>query len=192
MKSQFHSFKEFISEKLQSQLSPMLTYHGYHHTLHVANSANEIAGQENISQDDMILLQTAVWLHDAGFIYTYTNHEARGCEMARELLPGFGYSPAEIDIVCHLIDATKIPQKPQSQLEKIIADADLMYLGTLQYSSIAETLFEELKHFTTLREPSEWLQIQIQFLEKHRYHTAYCRSAYEAMKQTNLSHLKNQ
>lgn len=191
MLKRFDAFKHEIAEELQSKLSENLYYHGFHHTLEVAANAGEIAIKENIGTEETILLQTAVWLHDAGFMYTYTNHEDKGCELAQNMLPNFGYTQHDIDIICGLIQATKIPQQPTTPLQNIIADADLMYLGTANYQPIAETLFRELTHFTPLNSRETWRQIQITFLENHHFHTTYCQETYEKGKQQNLVHLKS-
>ncbi|MGI9191277.1 MAG: HD domain-containing protein [Chitinophagaceae bacterium] len=189
MLNQFEQFKQDIAETLKQNLSKDLTYHGFHHTLEVLANATEIGRHEQVNAEEHILLQTAVWLHDTGFMYTYAHHEDRGCELARELLPQYAYSDKEIDLVCGLIEATKIPQQPKNRLQHIIADADLMYLGTPQYTPIADTLFQELIHFTGLKSAAEWVNIQIKFLEHHRYHTVYCQTKYEPVKQQNLNQL---
>ncbi|MEO6230707.1 MAG: HD domain-containing protein [Ferruginibacter sp.] len=63
-------------------------------------------------------LEIAALYHDTGFIYVYNNHEEKGCEIAREQLPGFGLTPENIDNICALIMATKVPQLPMNELQK--------------------------------------------------------------------------
>jgi uncharacterized protein len=190
MLKRFDLFKNDITTLLSTTLSENLHYHGFHHTLEVAANTTEIAEEENINKNEQLLLQTAVLLHDAGFMYTYAHHEEKGAEMARNMLPKYGYSKSEIELVCGLIEATKIPQAPKTHLQNIIADADLMYLGTNAYDSIAETLYQELEHYTPLNSRDRWHQIQIQFIEHHQYHTTYCINKYEPRKQENLMRLK--
>ena len=61
--------ENYIYEKLQKNLSPTLTYHGFHHTLDVVDAALSIAKQEKIiDEESLILLETAVLYHDLGFI----------------------------------------------------------------------------------------------------------------------------
>lgn len=186
----FDQFKNDIAKTLSTSLSAELCYHGYHHTLEVSANTAEIARYEQIDDYEQTLLQTAVWLHDAGFMFTYSHHEERGCELARSLLPNYQYTANEIELICGLIEATKIPQQPTTHLQQIIADADLMYLGTTRYAPVADTLFHELAHFTGLNDEKTWLNIQIKFLEQHQYHTHYCRTTYEPIKQHNLLALK--
>ena len=79
-------------------------------------------------------------MHDAGFTQTYAGHEDVSCEMAKTLLPQFDFSQEEIDRVVGMIQATKIPQKPKNLLEKILADAALLYLGTMRFKKVGDTL----------------------------------------------------
>ena len=63
------SAEEYIYEKLQKNLSPTLTYHGFHHTLDVVDIALKIANAEGVQDEEsLILLETAALYHDLGFI----------------------------------------------------------------------------------------------------------------------------
>jgi HD superfamily phosphodiesterase len=165
--------EDFILSKLKKELSHTLTYHGYHHTLDVVDAADKIAVAEKISKSQIKLLRIAAFFHDAGFIYIYKNHEEKGCEMAKEFLPGFGFGIKQIEAICGMIMATKIPQSPKNKLEEIIADADLDYLGRDEVYVVAQTLFEELKVHANLTDEKKWNSMQVSFLKSHHYHTSY-------------------
>ncbi len=182
--------EKFILQKLENELSGNLTYHGLHHTLDVLNAALKIAEDEKISKAEIKLLRIAVFFHDAGFTHVYKNHEEKGCELAKEILPSFGYSSEEISIICGMIMATKIPQNPKTQLEKIICDADLDYLGRNDFNRIGNTLFEEMKIYAHLHDEKQWNQIQKNFLEKHHYYTRYGIAKREPQKQMHLEKIK--
>jgi hypothetical protein len=85
--------------------------------------------------------------------------------------------------------ATKIPQTPQTPLEKILCDADLDYLGRDDFYSIGSKLFEEMKTRGFVESEREWNLIQKTFLESHRYHTGFSRSNREAKKQQHLQEI---
>ena len=87
--------------------------------------------------------------------------------------------------------ATKIPQKPQNLLEEIIADADLDYLGRDDFFIIGDQLFNELKATNVVNQVSDWDQIQIKFLENHRYFTNTARTLRGASKGKNLQIIKS-
>ena len=182
--------EKFILQKLENELPGTLTYHGLHHTLDVFNAAMKIAAEENLSPAEIKLLRIAVLYHDAGFITTYKNHEEKGCEKAKENLPAFGYTDEEIDIICGMIMATKIPQSPHTLLEKIICDADLDYLGRDDFHKISNTLLEEMKIYVHLHDEKEWNKIQKKFLEKHQYYTEFGRKKREPQKQQYLKEIR--
>lgn len=168
------SMREFIKNLLNDNLPPFYTYHNLDHTLYVAAKTREIGEQENCTESELELLYTAGLWHDTGYIHTYVNHEEAGCTLASQYLPGFGFSEEEIELVCGMIMATKIPQSPKNKLEEIIADADLEYLGTEDAASKADLFFKELRHLDPLLTEAEWNRTQISFLQNHHYFTPYC------------------
>jgi predicted ATPase/class 3 adenylate cyclase/predicted metal-dependent HD superfamily phosphohydrolase len=182
--------ENFIKAKLKRNLPPQLTYHGFHHTEDVLGSALQIAATENINESDVQLLRVAVLFHDSGFTELYKDHEEKGCELAKEVLPFFGFQKKDIDCICGMIMATKIPQKPLTKLEGIICDADLDYLGRDDFYTIGKTLFEEFKTFDIVNNEKQWDEIQIRFLESHSYHTDCSRQKREPEKQKYLAALK--
>ncbi|GAB3898696.1 hypothetical protein GCM10028803_18650 [Larkinella knui] len=183
--------EEFILAKLKRDLSPTLYYHGIHHTLDVVEAASQLAHAENITDPDaLLLLRTAALYHDCGFISTYQGHEAEGCRYARETLPQFTYNSEQIERICGMIMATKIPQSPTNLLEEILCDADLDYLGRPDFGPIASTLFEELKERNFVCDEPAWNRIQVSFLESHHYWTQTATVLRQASKQERLAHLK--
>jgi len=53
--------------KLEKELPEYLSYHNADHTKNVIAAATHIAAHENISGNELILLQTAALFHDIGF-----------------------------------------------------------------------------------------------------------------------------
>ncbi len=188
---QYQAAKAFVLDKLERELSLELTYHGVHHTLEVLELVQEIAELEGgVSDDELVLLKTAALFHDVGFTEVMDEHEIRGVEICQKHLPRFGYSPKDIDCIVGMILATKIPQSPKNQLERIICDADLDYLGREDFYKIGDTLFEELKAFGILRNKNEWNKIQVSFLNMHNYHTETNLARRTSQKNAYLNELK--
>ncbi len=182
----FSPEEKFIIDKLKSSLAEDLTYHGLHHTLSVFNAAIKIGKQENINKEEMRLLRIASLYHDAGFIITYKDHEKAGCRLAKNDLPQFGYTSNQLKIICDIIMATKLPQKPKTQLEKIICDADLDYLGGKDFDKISNWLFCEMKTYLNLHDEIKWNELQKNFLKNHHYFTEYGIKKLEPVKQKHL------
>lgn len=188
----YETAENYILSRLKKELTSSLVYHGYHHTLDVMQAAMQIADEEKVSDKERKLLRIAVAFHDAGFIYVYKDHEEKGCEMAIEILPGYGFSEQQIHIICGMIRATKIPQQPKNKLEQIIADADLDYLGREDVVPVAKSLFTELKLHANLNDEKLWNEIQVNFLKNHQYHTDYAQKIRAPKKQEYLDQLIEQ
>ena len=183
----FDKAKETIVHHLEQNLPSDLFYHGIHHTFDVFDAALVIAENEKIdSADDLTLLKTAALFHDSGFTIDASKHEECGCDLAREILPACDYTDSQIDQICGMIMATKIPQQPLNLLERIICDADLDYLGRDDFFKIGDTLYQELKAFDKIKDVTQWNQLQISFLSNHQYHTEFSRGNREIKKQENL------
>jgi uncharacterized protein len=168
---QFERAVAFITKKLASQLSSLLTYHSIQHTLDVYEAAKSIGEKENITPREMKLLLTAASYHDAGFLNCVAGHEDESCKMARDTLPNYGYLPLEIGQICQMIMATKIPQTPKNHLEEILADADLDYLGRDDFFTINDKLYNEVFIQGTFTNKDDWYKTNIAFMENHCYFT---------------------
>ena len=186
----YEAAKSFILHKLETELSDRLSYHGIHHTLDVLSITEELCSSEKISPYNTTLLKTAALLHDSGFCINNKEHEQLSCGIARESLPDFDYSELEIEKICGMIMATKIPQSPQNYLEEIICDADLDYLGRNDFKFIGASLFEELKAFDIVGDTESWNRIQVNFISAHRFFTNTNKEKREHKKQEHLSELK--
>lgn len=189
-KAPIEKVEKFIFNKLEKELPEGLFYHGVHHTKDMYQSAIEIAEQENIEGNDLNLVRVAALFHDSGFTTTYQDHEEAGCKIAKKELPAFGYSKEEIEAVCGMIMTTKVPQTAKTQLEKVICDADLDYLGTDKFGRIGSTLLEELNGRGAGLSVMKWNELQIGFLENHKFYTKTCKKLRDPVKKQHLEMLK--
>lgn len=168
----FDTISSNILPHLSKHLPKELYYHCVEHTIDVEKEAVRIALNENINHpDDLFLLKVACLYHDSGFLVTYRDHEIAGCAMAKTELPFYGLSQQQIDTICGLIMATRIPQTPLTKLEEVICDADLDYLGREDFFRISHNLFLELKALNFITTEKEWNQIQINFFKQHNFFT---------------------
>lgn len=187
----YRAAKYYILAKLRTELSDKLLYHGLHHTLDVLQAAKALCESEGVRGHSVTLVKTAALFHDAGFIHNkHAGHEYEGCLMARAVLPGFGYSGSDIETICGMIMATKIPQSPTNLLEEIICDADLDYLGRDDFFNIGTSLFQELSAYNLLHGEQAWNRLQVSFLSGHYFHTQTNKTLREPVKQQYLTALK--
>jgi uncharacterized protein len=168
---QIEQARIFILDKLNSELPEHFYYHNALHAVDVYTASKRIAQKEGIGVHKQLLLLTAALFHDTGFLYGQTDHELKSCEIARLYLPNFEYSPADIDRICDIIMATKLPQTPHDHLGQIICDADLDYLGRNDFFVLSKKLFSELVITDGLKTELDWDKIQVGFFQSHHYFT---------------------
>lgn len=190
MPIEFEKAKAYIQQWLHDSLPANLYYHGVHHTIDVCEATERYAVLEGINGLEAELLQTAAWLHDAGFARQYFKNEPIGALIARELLPQFGYTDEHILRIEGMILATALPQNPHNHLEQIICDADLDYLGRDDFYTIAHTLKREWDEYGLKKNLREWYEQQIRFVENHQYFTLSAQSLRNANKQKHIAEMR--
>jgi uncharacterized protein len=186
----FKQAGDFILNKLRKELPGYLTYHSVDHTIDVYESAGRIAEEEGISPYERKLLLTAALFHDSGFIKTRKGHEKESCRIAQKYLPGFNYLPAEIEIICNMIMATKLPQSPQNHLEAVLCDADLDYLGRDDFFKLSDKLYSELCFEGLIETKEDWNKEQAEFIGAHKYNTATSVKLKQAKKEQYIKLVK--
>ncbi len=180
---------DFILSQLDLVSNPLLTYHTLDHTRHVLAEAKLIAFDSGVEGRELELLITAAAYHDCGFLFSTVHHEKAGIEKVEKDLPFFGFSPADIAVIARMIARTELPQSAESKLERILCDADLSYLGGPEYTQIAQTFRQELINLGRDLGDKAWLELQINFLTRHHYWTAYGKANYEPGKARVLAAL---
>jgi class 3 adenylate cyclase len=188
---QFTDIQELILDKLEKELPDYLFYHNVKHTVDVVTEVELIGWGEGCSDEEILLLKTAGLFHDAGHTIAYDNHEFYGTEMAKSMLPKFNYSTEQIDRICQIIMATKLPPTPKNLLEEIICDSDLDYLGRSDFIPVSNTLFEELKAQNKIGALNDWNKIQVKFITGHQYFTNTARSLREVNKQLQIERIQS-
>lgn len=178
-----------ILNELKSKLAPFLSYHSLEHTIDVANICDKYISIYNIDDNMAKLLKIAAIGHDFGYTTSPINHEERSIILIEPMLKPI-LTKEEISIINGMIRATKIPQQPKTFYEKILADADLDYLGRNDYNRLSENLHQELLYFGVIKTEKDWLELQIKFLENHEYHTLYAKWNRRKFKLNKLKELR--
>jgi adenylate cyclase len=188
---QFTDIQEIMLDKLERELPDYLYYHNVKHTVDVVTEVELIGWGEGCTDEEILLLKTAGLFHDAGHTIVYDNHEYYSAQMAREMLPKYNYTPEQIERICSVIMATKLPPKPTNLLENIICDSDLDYLGRSDFIPVSNTLYEELKAQNKMGSLNDWNKIQVKFISGHQYFTNTARSLREVNKQLQIDRIQS-
>jgi uncharacterized protein len=189
-KLDFEGAKQYALGRLASELPDYLTYHCIEHTRdHVVPTVEYLARNEGVNDLDLVLLLTAAYFHDIGFIETCDDHEEVGVRIASEVLPNFGYLPEHINVITRIIMATKLPQSPRTQLERIMTDADLDSLGRVDFFERNQDLRDEIAALGRIYSDDDWLCAQYRFIRDHDFFTASAQRLRHDQKQKNIQAL---
>jgi class 3 adenylate cyclase/ligand-binding sensor domain-containing protein/predicted metal-dependent HD superfamily phosphohydrolase len=163
--------EDYIVDRLAAELSDGLLYHNVQHTVEVYRQVEKLGEGEGVSQEEMLLLKSAALLHDMGYIDSFDGHEERSVAYAREILPLYRFKEQQIDEICSLILATRLPPGPSSLLEKIICDANLSHLGRTDFLIQSDRLFQEYLLRKKIRNKKDWNTLQVRMLEDFEFYT---------------------
>ncbi|MFZ5880343.1 MAG: phosphohydrolase [Chloroflexota bacterium] len=187
----FEQARQYALQRLERELSTSLVYHSFMHTHEeVVPAAARLAQREGIQGTSLYLLLTAAWFHDLGFIEQITNNEAIGARIASEVLPSFGYTQEQVEVVQSAIMATALPQSPGNLLEAVLADADMDVLGSGNFLQRNVDLRRELAALGTEFTDIDWYLGQVKFVGDHRYFTHSARALRDRQKSLNVNKLK--
>lgn len=181
----------YVYTSLKNNLPKKYIYHNYQHTLATVEAAIEIGEGNNLSAEELEIVQLAAWFHDIGYIVSWKNHEETSAKIALKFCKDQQYPAPKIKMVVDCILATQMPQKPTNLIAAVLCDADLINLGNKHYITTGNLLREEWaitqrEHFSDI----EWVKYSIDFLSTHQYHTYYARHFLGPQKQKNIAMLK--
>ncbi|OGO68099.1 MAG: hypothetical protein A2Z37_12535 [Chloroflexi bacterium RBG_19FT_COMBO_62_14] len=188
MVADLDSARRYSLTRLQTGLPRHYYYHSPSHTHdEVAPAAEELAALEGITDEERLLLLTAAYFHDIGYVEQIDGHEAISVRIAGEVLPGLGYTPEHMHAIEKLILATRLPHAPGSHLEMLLVDADLDHLGRKEYWKRQDDLRRELAALGSPMTDRVWYERQLHFMNEHRYFTGSANRLWLDRKNQNIT-----
>jgi predicted metal-dependent HD superfamily phosphohydrolase len=184
--------KKYCTGLLENAKCKNLPFHNIEHTLEVIANTKVILGKTTASKEEAETVLIAAWFHDVGFSELYNGHEEVSIKLANEFLNKEGYSSDEIKEVSKCIEATKMPQHPETELAKVLCDADLFHISTPNFFYRKQLLRKEWekelsKYYTEI----EWHQLNLEFLQNHMYQSDYGRATLAKGQKANIQKVKN-
>jgi len=184
--------EKHVGNYFRTHHDPRLVYHNFEHTQEVVNAAHQIANHYQLNDQDFFTVTVAAYFHDTGYFEEALQHEAKGAALADQFLAEHQVGMEVRDRVKSAILATKIPQRPENQIDKILCDADLFHLGLPNFRQKGKLMHKEVELIYDKKiSKQEWRKRDIQFMESHRYQTDYVILLLNDQKQANISKLKS-
>ena len=122
-----HQIEEYVVRFFDTHPNNSLTYHTLRHTQAVVKAAKVLADQYQLSEVDYTAVVASAWFHDLGYMTTpLVEHEDSSAVMATHFLEQTGADLVLIEAVQRCILATKMPQAPNTRIEEILCDADMV------------------------------------------------------------------
>ena len=189
-KSLVSAAEQYVVNIFSQKIGKDFSFHSFNHTREVVLHTELIAGNYELSEEDHTAVVLAAWFHDTGYSAGLKKvHEEESQKIATEFLKQHNAPQSLIDKVNGCIIATRMPQSPTNLIEQIICDADLFHLGTKGFKEKNKLLRQEINTVEDNKiGKKEWINLNIEFLDRHRYFTDYAREMLEPVKQ---SHMKN-
>ncbi len=189
----FKKAETHVAELFSAADTSKLVYHNYEHTRRVVNHVTEISGHYNLIDSDQLIVCIAAWFHDTGYLFVEPDvHEVKSVELMKEFMKNENQYPDLIRSIEDCIIATKWPVRPVNLLQQILVDADTYNLGTKEFVITNEQVYNEQLMRNENLSRHEWNKKAIKFLEKHEYHTHYCKEKLNDRKKKNIKKLKKE
>ena len=190
-KSLISAAEQYVVNLFSQKIGKDFTFHSFNHTREVVLHTELIAGNYELSEEDHTALILAAWFHDTGYSAGLKKmHEEESQKIAAEFLHKQNAPQSLIDKVKGCIIATRMPQSPSNLIEQIICDADLFHLGTKDFKERNKMLRQEINSLEEEKiGKKEWVNLNIEFLDRHRYFTDYAREMLDPVKKSHLRDL---
>jgi len=163
--------KTYCTNLITTSKCKELPYHNIDHTQDVVDAVIEISKAAGISNNELKNCIIAAWFHDTGFSLSYKNHEYFSKKIAENFLEQELFKRDQIKVVLSCIEGTKLGEKPISNLEKIICDADLYHLTECNYIYRNTLLRKEWEiELGKIYSDKEWYELNYKFLKDHFFY----------------------
>lgn len=180
--------EQFVVDTLEADLPLEMTYHSVDHSRYVANATEKIGKETGLSPHELVLAKVAAWFHDVGYVNSTDDHETESAILADQFLSSWGLDPEDILEIKACIEATRIPQKPKSDIAKVVCDADMAHLASPDYFDLIELMRKERKFIDQRKISKQAFDMNsISFFDKHVFHTTYAKTNFQSGKEKNFT-----
>ena len=183
--------EEFIFDKWSKEAPYGLFFHNIRHTLDVYTNIELLGKAEDSGEEEMLIMRTTGLFLYAGYLFSYHNPLKKSIEFAQKVLPDFKYDPKQIARICALLKSIDLGKKPETSEEKIIRDAEMIYLGRIDFPDKAFALYKEMKEHNEINSFESWKKQMKQLLSEHEYYTYTASILREVDKTDQLKKLKS-
>lgn len=185
--------EEFVKKFFRENMPDEFNYHTLQHTERVVGKVKEIAPHTGLNDDEINEVVMAAWFHDLGYHKGPKGHETESIRILKEFLTEKQVHPDGMERISNCVLATQMPPSPSTLQEKVLADADLLHIGTQAFFEESPKIREEFEKFLGRKfGDREWLESNIHFFKMHTFFTEYAAEKYGEGKAENFNKIKKE
>lgn len=164
----------FATDFLNNQLSTDLSFHNFEHTEKLVETTKLVGTYEQLSQEEMEIVQIAAWFLNTGYKEDYDEHEEKSKSIASAFLSNKNVSDDKVNKVLGCILATQEGNKPKHNTEKVFVDATQAAATKGDYKIQLDQLRQELSTIKEIEQSEvDSLQNHLQAIIKYEFYTSY-------------------
>lgn len=180
-----------VLQVMREELDVHLFFHDIRHTLDVLEQAVAIGAREEVAPEELCILKVAALYHDYGYIKGRKGHEENSVSLFLRDASDYQLTSEQKQRVESCIRATNFFRIPEGLLEKIIADANLDYLGREDFIQHDQTIYLEYLSDGDVTCRKEWYERLLKFLNSHQFYTATSIMRRSDKKIENVAYVKS-
>jgi adenylate cyclase len=182
--------EEFIIQTFETDVTSKLHFHNHRHTMEVYSLVELLGRAEGVTEEEMLMARTAALMGDTGFLIDYNNNIAKSVEFAQQNLPRFKYNENQVQQVVQLLQTKDKVTMRSSQIEKIMADAETIYFGRVDFLLLAENQFKELHEMQIVSSKETYITGMTKTLQEHQFFTETAKRLQEISIKEQIDQLK--
>jgi adenylate cyclase len=182
--------EEIVFFKLDEELNENMFFHNSEYARHLYDNSELLCKATDLDMEETLLIRTSSLLLNVGFTGGYENQENRSAEYARSILPQYNYSEKQISVISNLILSSKWPPEPRNQLEMILSDIKMEFIGRADYIRLYKLLFREQNQFTKSIDILEFKRNQTMVIQQYPFFTEAARRLREVSLTEQISRIK--
>lgn len=184
---------QYIEHFMKDNSTDKIYFHNYRHTTKVVRVCDMISMESDLNKQDRFIIHLAGWFCNIGYKEDPFHHEANSVKHAKSFFEAKGLDKEDIEEIQACILSTRAPQHPHSIRARILCDAVLFHLSDITYFDELDLLRREWGESRNEQySDTEWLQLNVDFLQNHFYFSPFARKNFDKEKRANLLKLKAQ
>ncbi len=186
--------QQFAQQYFENEVSTKYVFHSNAHTREVVDAGRLLSEELPFTDEQSVALEIALWFHDLGYAQGgHEDHEQRSAELAATFLRENEAEEGLISTVQRLIMVTRGDAMPKDILEEVVKDADTSHIGSKSYLAKLGLLRSEWEAAGRGQySEKDWLKLNLEFLQRHKYRSPVARSIFRSRKRKNILKLQKQ